>query len=176
MPKRLFLTTLAAALSVLALAACGGTSTAPGVQQAPAAGATQASIPKPPTIPAAISKKPVVTVPKTAAPKTLVTKDLITGTGKTAKAGSTVTVNYVGLLYKTGKTFDSSWSRNTTFTTALSTSSVIPGWVKGIPGMKVGGRRELIIPPSLGYGAAGSPPTIPPNSTLIFVVDLVSVS
>ncbi len=177
MPNRLSATTLAAALlSALVLAACGSSSSAPGVQQAPAAGATQAAIPSAPKIPAAISKKPTVTVPSTPAPKTLVTKDLIPGTGTTAKAGDTVTVNYVGVIYKTGKTFDSSWSRNTTFTTALSTSSVIPGWVKGIPGMKVGGRRELIIPPSLGYGTAGSPPTIPPNATLIFVVDLVSVS
>ncbi len=174
MPKRLP-ALLIAGLTAAGLTACGS-STAPGVQLAPSAGQTQASIPTTPTIPAAISKKPVVTVPTGAPPSTLVTKDLITGTGKVAKAGDTVTVNYVGVLYKTGKEFDSSWSRNQTFSTALSTSSVIPGWVKGIPGMRVGGRRELIIPPSLGYGAAGSPPTIPGNSTLVFVVDLISVS
>jgi peptidylprolyl isomerase len=159
----------------LALAACGS-SKAPGVVTAPSAGATQASIPTTPTVPPALSKKPAVQIPKTAPPNQLVTKDLVTGTGKTAAAGQTVTVNYVGDLYKTGKEFDSSWSRNQTFTTALSAGSVIPGWVKGIAGMKVGGRRELIIPPSLGYGAKGSPPTIPANSTLVFVVDLLSVS
>ena len=115
-------------------------------------------------------------MPTGAAPTTLVTKDLVTGTGQTAKAGDTVTVNYVGVLYKTGKEFDSSWSRNQPFTTALSTGSVIPGWVQGIPGMKVGGRRELIIPASLAYGAKGSTPTIPPNSPLVFVVDLLSIS
>jgi FKBP-type peptidyl-prolyl cis-trans isomerase len=105
-----------------------------------------------------------------------VVKNLITGSGKTAKAGQTVTVNYVGVLYKNGKQFDSSWSRNQPFTTALSTSSVIKGWVQGVPGMKVGGRRELIVPPSLGYGRSGSPPTIPANSTLVFVIDLISVA
>jgi peptidylprolyl isomerase len=159
----------------LALAACGS-SKAPGVVTAPSGGATQASIPTTPTVPPALSKKPVIQIPKTAPPNQLVTKDLVAGTGKTAAAGQTVTVNYVGDLYKTGKEFDSSWSRNQTFTTALSAGSVIPGWVKGIAGMKVGGRRELIIPPSLGYGAKGSPPTIPANSTLVFVVDLLSVS
>jgi FKBP-type peptidyl-prolyl cis-trans isomerase len=173
--KRLLATCSVAVLAALTLAACGS-SKAPGVELAPSAGATQASIPTTPAIPPAISKKPVVTVPKGPPPTTLVKKDLIVGTGKTAKAGQTVTVNYVGVLYKTGKEFDSSWKRNQPFTTALTTGSVISGWVKGIPGMKVGGRRELIIPPNLAYGSAGSPPTIPGNSTLVFVVDLISVS
>jgi FKBP-type peptidyl-prolyl cis-trans isomerase len=155
--------------------ACGSSSKAPGVEQAPSGGATQASIPTTPKPPPALSKKPVVTVPKTAPPTKLVTKDLVQGTGQPASQGKTVTVNYVGVLYKNGKEFDSSWSRNQPFTTALSPGSVISGWVQGLNGMKVGGRRELIIPPSLGYGKAGSPPTIPPNSTLVFVVDLLSV-
>jgi peptidylprolyl isomerase len=177
MPRlRLSATCLAAATAALVLAACGSSSKAPGVQLVPSTGATQAAVPTTPKVPADLSTKPVVTVPSGPAPAKLTTKDLITGTGKTAQAGSTVTVNYVGVLYKTGKEFDSSWKRNQPFTTALSTSSVIPGWVQGIAGMKVGGRRELIIPPSLGYGTAGSPPTIPGNSTLVFVVDLLSVS
>jgi FKBP-type peptidyl-prolyl cis-trans isomerase len=116
----------------------------------------------------------VVTVPKNCSGKQLVTKDLVTGTGAVAQAGQSVTVNYVGVLCKTGTEFDSSWKRNQPFTTALTTGGVIPGWVKGIPGMRVGGRRELVIPPSLAYGSKGSPPTIPPNSTLVFVVDLLS--
>lgn len=163
------------AVLVAGLAACGS-SKAPGVQLAPSAGATQAAVATTPKPPPALAAKPVVIVPKGAPPSHLVTKDLVLGTGRTAGAGQTVTVNYVGVLYKNGKEFDSSWKRNKPFTTPLSTGSVIPGWVKGIPGMKVGGRRELIIPPSLGYGKAGSPPTIPPNSTLVFVVDLLSVS
>ena len=102
-------------------------------------------------------------------------KDLVTGTGQVAQPGQTVTVNYVGVLCKTGTEFDSSWKRNQPFTTALTSGSVINGWVQGIPGMHVGGRRELIIPSTLAYGKAGSPPTIPPNSPLVFVVDLLSV-
>jgi peptidylprolyl isomerase len=182
------------ALLALGVAACGGSSKAPGVVLAPSAGLTadastaagtssssssgtstaaSATTPKPPS---PLSKKPVVNVPSGPAPKGLVTKDLITGTGSAAKSGSTVTVNYVGVLYKGAKQFDASWNRKQTFTTPLSTSSVIPGWVQGIAGMKVGGRRELIIPPALGYGAAGSGSTIPPNSTLVFVVDLLGVN
>ena len=164
------------AVAAAGLAGCGSSSKATGIEQVPAQGATAAPVTTTPKPAPAISKKPVVTVPTGAAPTKLVTKDLVTGTGQTAKAGQTVTVNYVGVLYKTGKEFDSSWSRNQPFTTALTTGSVIPGWVQGIPGMKVGGRRELIIPASLAYGKQGSPPTIPPNSPLVFVVDLLSVS
>lgn len=162
-------------LVVVGLVGCGS-SKAPGVVLAPSAGATATTVAATPKPPPAIAKKPVVTVPTGPAPTTLVTKDLVTGTGATVKPGQTVTVNYVGVLYKTGKEFDSSWSRNQPFTTPLSAGSVIPGWVQGIPGMKVGGRRELIIPASLAYGAKGSPPTIPANSPLVFVVDLLSIS
>jgi peptidylprolyl isomerase len=168
------LTTLLALAATLALAACGS-SKAPGVEPAPSAGATEAAVPTTPKVPPQLSKEPVVTVPKGPAPAHLVTKDLIAGSGQTAQAGQTVTVNYVGVLYKTGKTFDSSWKTGKPATFTLSQGSVIPGWVQGIPGMKVGGRRELIIPSSLGYGTAGNPPTIPPNSPLVFVVDLISV-
>lgn len=173
MPKRI-LTIGGALLASLALAACGS-SKAPGVQLAPSAGATEASVPAKPKIPAAISSKPTVTPPSNCNPKQLIKKDLVTGTGQTAAPGATVTVNYVGVLCKTGKEFDSSWKRNQPFTTALSNGSVIPGWVQGIPGMKVGGRRELIIPSNLAYGKQGSGSTIPPNSALVFVVDLISV-
>jgi peptidylprolyl isomerase len=162
---------------VAGVTACGSSSssTASGVVTAPSGGATQAAVATTPKPPPQLAKKPVVNVPKGSPPSKLVTKDLITGTGATATAGKTVTVNYVGVLYKGGKQFDSSWQRNQPFTTALSQGSVIPGWVQGINGMKVGGRRELIIPPSLGYGKKGSPPTIPANSTLVFVVDLLKV-
>jgi peptidylprolyl isomerase len=119
--------------------------------------------------------KPKVTVPKGAPPKQLVTKDLEEGSGAEAKAGDEVTVQYVGVNYKTGKEFDSSWSRSEPFTFPLGEGFVIPGWDEGVAGMKVGGRRELIIPPELGYGSTGSPPAIPPNETLVFVVDLEAV-
>ncbi len=188
-------TLVAAAVLAAGLAGCGSSAKAPGVALAPSAGATAdttaaatttapttASTPTTPTStittpkpPSPLSKEPAVKVPTGAPPKGLVTKDLIVGSGPVAKAGSTITVNYVGVLYKNGKQFDASWNRHQTFVTPLSNGSVIPGWVQGIPGMKVGGRRELIIPPSLGYGAAASGP-IPANSTLVFVVDLLGVS
>ena len=88
------------------------------------------------------------------------------GTGAEAKAGQTVTMNYVGINYKSGKEFDSSWKRNEPFTFTLGKKQVIPGWEKGIPGMKVGGRRELVIPPALGVRRERLPPSIPPNETL----------
>lgn len=119
--------------------------------------------------------KPKVTAPNGAPPKELVTKDLEEGTGAEAKAGDAVTVQYVGVNYKTGKEFDASWDRGEPFTFTLGAGEVIPGWDQGVEGMKVGGRRELIIPPELGYGPAGAPPAIPPNETLIFVVDLEAV-
>jgi peptidylprolyl isomerase len=132
---------------------------------------TSSNVAKTPTS-GPLSKKPVVTPPPPPAPKKEVIKDLIVGTGAEAKAGQTVTMNYVGVNFKSGKEFDSSWKRNEPFTFTLGKKSVIPGWEKGIPGMKVGGRRELVIPPALGYGAAGSG-SIPPNETLVFVVDLL---
>jgi peptidylprolyl isomerase len=134
--------------------------------------AATASVKTPATGP--LSKEPTVTPPSTPAPTKLVTKELIVGTGPEAKAGDSVTVNYVGVLYKGGKVFDASWKRSETFPFVLGKGQVIPGWEQGIVGMKVGGRRELIIPSGLAYGAKGSPPTIPPNSALIFVVDLLA--
>ena len=103
-------------------------------------------------------------------------KEIVEGDGAEAKAGDEVTVQYVGVGYKTGEEFDSSWSRGEPFTFTLGAGEVIPGWDQGIDGMKVGGRRELIIPPDLAYGPAGSPPAIGPNETLIFVVDLLEVN
>ena len=121
-----------------------------------------------------LSTEPKVTPPGGAAPTKLVVKDLIKGTGPEAKAGQSVTVNYVGVLFNGGKEFDASWKRSEPFTFTLGQGQVIPGWDKGVAGMKVGGRRELIIPAELAYGPQGSPPVIGPNETLIFVVDLVA--
>jgi peptidylprolyl isomerase len=122
-----------------------------------------------------LSKEPTVTPPSSPAPTKLETKDLIVGTGAEAKDGDTVTVNDVGVLYKTGKKFESSFKRNEPFSFTLGKGQVIPGWDQGVAGMKVGGRRELIIPWALAYGAAGHPPTIPAKEPLVFVVDLLSV-
>ena len=156
------------------LAACGG-SKAQGIVQAPSAGLT--APPPPPPVPAALKKKPTVTVPKGPPPKHLVIKDLVEGNGPVATKTSTVTVQYVGVLYKTGKQFDASWNDGSGQPVQFSLAQgVIKGWQEGIPGMRVGGRRELIIPPNLAYGKKGSPPKIPPNSTLVFVIDLHAVS
>ncbi len=101
-------------------------------------------------------------------------EDVKVGTGDEAVAGRPVTVHYVGTLTD-GKKFDSSRDRNQGFTFALGAGQVIRGWDEGVAGMKVGGMRRLTIPPELGYGPMGYPPVIPPNSTLIFEVELLSV-
>jgi peptidylprolyl isomerase len=120
-----------------------------------------------------LSKEPKVTPPSGPAPAKLVTKEIIPGTGAEAKAGESVTVNYLGVLYNGGKEFDASWKRNEPFNFVLGRGQVIPGWDQGVAGMKVGGRRELIIPSALAYGAKGSGSTIPANAPLVFVVDLL---
>ncbi len=188
------MTALAAAAVALGLAACGGSSKAGGVMLAPGQGATNTTVATAPatttttpttttvtvTTPTSgpLATEPVIKKPTTAAPKTLIIKDLITGTGATAEQGDTVYVNYVGALFNNAKVFDASWkdTPGKAISFPLTSGSVISGWVKGLQGMKVGGRRELIIPPSDGYGKAGSPPTIPANSTLIFIVDLLKVT
>jgi peptidylprolyl isomerase len=120
-----------------------------------------------------LSTEPAVPPQSGAPPTKLVTKDLIVGTGPEAKAGQSVTVNYVGALYKGGKVFDASWKRHEPFNFVLGKGAVIAGWDQGIAGMKVGGRRLLIIPAPLGYGAKGAGASIPPNAALVFVVDLL---
>jgi peptidylprolyl isomerase len=120
-----------------------------------------------------LSSEPTVPAQSGQPPTTLVTKDLIVGTGPEAKAGENVTVNYVGALYKGNKVFDASWRRKEPFSFVLGKSQVIAGWDQGIAGMKVGGRRLLIIPAKLGYGAKGTSGAIPPNAALVFVVDLL---
>ncbi|MDF2439329.1 MAG: peptidylprolyl isomerase [Abditibacteriota bacterium] len=100
--------------------------------------------------------------------------DLKAGTGAVAKAGQPVTVHYRGTLTD-GKQFDASYDRGEPFTFNLGAGEVIQGWDKGVAGMKVGGKRKLVIPPDMGYGPNGSPPTIPPNATLLFEVELLKV-
>jgi peptidylprolyl isomerase len=117
---------------------------------------------------------PTVTVPTGTPPTSLQSADLITGTGAEVQNGDTVTVEYVLATYSSGKVVQSSWtSQPFTFTVGLG--DVIPGWDKGVIGMKVGGRRELIIPPADGYGAESPGPGISANDTLVFVIDLQKV-
>ena len=121
-----------------------------------------------------LKSKPAIPKPTGKAPKTLVVKDIVKGKGATAKAGDAITVQYVGVDFKTGEQFDASWDRGQPFQFQLGAQMVIPGWDQGVAGMKVGGRRELVIPPDLAYGPQGQPPAIAPNATLVFVIDLVS--
>jgi peptidylprolyl isomerase len=118
---------------------------------------------------------PTVTVPSGTPPTSLQSADLITGTGQAAAPGDTVTVQYVLATYSSGKVIQSSWTSQP-FSFMLGAGQVIPGWDKGVVGMKAGGRRELIIPPSLGYGSQSPAPGIAANDTLVFVIDLLKVS
>jgi peptidylprolyl isomerase len=122
-----------------------------------------------------LKAKPTVSVPSGAAPKQLEEVEVVEGDGPEAKSGDKVTVQYVGVGYESEEEFDSSWSRNEPFTFTLGAGEVIKGWDQGVAGMKVGGRRELIIPANLAYGPEGSPPVIGQNETLIFVIDLLAV-
>lgn len=119
--------------------------------------------------------KPKVEAPGGPPPKQLEIKDLEAGEGPAAKAGDEVTVQYVGVDYESDKQFDASWDRGEPFTFTLGAGEVIKGWDKGIEGMKAGGRRELIVPPALAYGSEGVG-GIAPNSTLVFVVDLLTIN
>jgi peptidylprolyl isomerase len=173
------LTLIFVACLALAVAGCGGddsTTESSESTQATTNETTQPESTAPKQAkPAANKTKPKVTVPSGPPPKQLEIEDIEEGTGATAKAGDTVSVQYVGVGYESGEEFDASWDRGEPFTFQLGAGMVIPGWDQGVEGMKVGGRRELIIPPELAYGEAGSPPAIGPNETLIFVIDLLAV-
>jgi peptidylprolyl isomerase len=119
-----------------------------------------------------MKKKPAISKGTGTAPAGVVTRDLVVGTGSALKASDTVTLQYVGVLYVNGKEFDSSWSRGEPLT--LGVSEFVPGFSAGLVGMRVGGRREIVIPSKYGYGAADQQ-GIPANSVLVFVVDIVSV-
>lgn len=121
------------------------------------------------------SVKPVIEGSDAPPPTKLEIDDIKEGTGPAAKDGDKVSVQYVGALYDTGKEFDASWDRGEPFEFTLGSSQVIKGWDEGVKGMKAGGRRKLVIPPDLAYGETGSPPTIPANATLVFVIDLEKI-
>ena len=109
-------------------------------------------------------------------PTDLVVEDMTVGDGPEAVSGQTVTVHYVGVAHSTGEEFDASWNRGAPFRFPLGAGRVIGGWDKGVAGMKVGGRRKLVIPPHLGYGDRGAGGVIKPGETLVFVVDLLGAS
>lgn len=119
--------------------------------------------------------KPEVDFPGGEPPTELVIEDLIVGEGAQAQGGTTVSAHYVGVAHSTGEEFDASWGRGAPLDFRLGVGQVIQGWDKGIEGMRVGGRRKLVIPPHLAYGDRGAGAAIAPGETLIFVVDLVDV-
>jgi peptidylprolyl isomerase len=178
------LTLVVLSVAALGLTACSSSSSSPTTTAA--ASTTPTTSGPPTTIPTAdlsamgtSGTAPTLTVPKGTPPTRLETADLITGTGPAAKAGDSVTVQYVLASYSSGKTIQSSWtSQPITFTLDANPEQVIPGWDEGLVGMQVGGRRELIIPPSLGYGnrSPGAGSGITANDTLIFIVDMLSIN
>jgi peptidylprolyl isomerase len=119
--------------------------------------------------------KPSVTIPAEAPPSELVKTDLEVGSGDEAVKGKNVSVHYVGVAWSNGQEFDASWNRGDAFDFRLGAGQVIQGWDDGVAGMKVGGRRQLTIPPDMGYGSRGAGGVIKGGETLIFVVDLLNV-
>jgi peptidylprolyl isomerase len=192
---RRYLLTLPLLLAVFAFAACGDDSSSsdesaatPAATEAPTEAPTEAATPEATAagpskgdagvkVSGKLGSEPKVTVPEGGtAPTGLMYKDLKVGKGAEAAAGQTVDVQYTGVLFKDGTKFDASWDHGgQPFSFALGQGMVIPGWDQGVAGMKKGGRRLLVIPPDLGYGPQGSGP-IPPDSTLVFVVDLEAIN
>ncbi len=120
-------------------------------------------------------EKPEIEFPGPDAPAELVVTEVNQGDGEEAVAGKQVLVHYVGVAHSTGEEFDASYNRGEPLSFRLGAGQVISGWDQGVQGMRVGGRRQLVIPPHLGYGDRGAGGVIKPGETLIFVVDLVEV-
>jgi peptidylprolyl isomerase len=121
-------------------------------------------------------ERPEVEPPEGDPPDELEIADIVVGDGDEAVAGRTVTVHYVGVSFSSGEEFDASWNRGTPFRFGLGAGQVITGWDRGVQGMRVGGRRRLVIPAHLAYGDRGAGGVIAPGETLIFVVDLLGVA
>jgi peptidylprolyl isomerase len=196
MPSTRSLLIPALAAHVLALGACGeDEQDQTGGTQAPPATETQAAPPATETAPEATGGaaaggnqaeaiaeqlsaegRPRIPRPTTEPPAELQQADVKRGTGRTLREGDTVSMQYAGASWSTGQEFDASFERGQPFEFQLGAQMVIPGWDQGIPGMKVGGRRVLVIPPDLGYGPQGTPDgSIAPNETLVFVIDAEDV-
>jgi peptidylprolyl isomerase len=122
-----------------------------------------------------VTDKPEIDFPEGPPPADLQVVDVTEGDGAEAASGRTAVVHYVGVAYSTGEEFDASWNRGQPFAFPLGSGNVIAGWDRGVVGMKVGGRRRLVIPPHLAYGDRGAGSVIAPGETLIFVVDLLDV-
>ncbi|HZG49059.1 MAG TPA: FKBP-type peptidyl-prolyl cis-trans isomerase [Thermoleophilaceae bacterium] len=119
--------------------------------------------------------RPAVEKPTGTPPRKLVIEEIVRGRGPGARPGDTVVVHYVGVSFSNGEEFDASWDTGQPYPVQLGAGRVIPGWEKGLVGIREGGRRRLVIPPELAYGAAGAPPDIGANETLVFVIDALAI-
>ena len=163
--KKFFISIIIATTALL-LTACGGSTVTSSTESS-----SDSALP---TVSDNAGAKPTISKPEGAAPTTLITKDIIEGSGVAAVATSTMTVHYTLLTWSKGEVVESSWDSGSPATFPLA--NVIAGWQQGIPGMKVGGRRLLVIPSDLGYGAQGAGEAIGPNETLVFVVDVIGIA
>ena len=120
-------------------------------------------------------ERPEIDPPEGDIPFELGIEDIVVGDGDEATPGTKVSVHYVGVSFHTGEEFDASWNRNQPFEFKLGKGQVIPGWDRGVAGMRVGGRRRLTIPSAMAYGARGAGAVIKPHEPLVFVVDLLAV-
>ena len=140
-----------------------------------ASGAAQPAVAGMPTVDASAAKAATITIPKgAAAPTTLKTSVLVKGTGAKVASGQTIVAQYTGVTWKTGKVFDSSWNDSGAASFQIGVGAVIKGWDQALVGQTVGSRVEIVIPPSLGYGSTAEGTSIPANSTLVFVVDILA--
>jgi peptidylprolyl isomerase len=159
----------------LSLASCGGDSDgSAATQSSDSAAATESDTGTTESNPASASAKPKLTVPKSVPEDEFAFRDVKKGSGAAAKAGDQLGVQYVGIGYKTGEEFDSSWDESEPFTFTLGSGEVIDGWDRGLVGMKVGGRREMVIPANLAYGSQGTS-SVAPGETLVFAVELLAI-
>ncbi|HEX8207407.1 MAG TPA: FKBP-type peptidyl-prolyl cis-trans isomerase [Solirubrobacteraceae bacterium] len=171
--RHAILAALLAAVLSIGLAACGDDDDGGGGESSGTNASTEQSAPEPVgDVGTDVNKKPELGKPSGGPPEKLEKEDIVVGKGKAAKPGDELTVDYVGVTFTYGDQFDASWDNGSPFTFKLGQGQVIQGWDEGVKGMKVGGRRKLTIPAELAYGEQGSPPAIPPNEPLVFVIDL----
>jgi peptidylprolyl isomerase len=169
--RHAILAALLAAVLSLGLVACGDDDEG-GESSGTSASTEQSEPPKEAEVSTNVEAKPEIGKPEGSPPTELEQEDIVVGKGPAAKDGDELTVDYVGVTFSYGDQFDASWDSGKPFTFTLGQGQVIQGWDQGVKGMKVGGRRKLTIPAELAYGEQGSPPAIPPNEPLVFVIDL----